>query len=163
MRFASCGHCGLRLRIQTDASGTHAEAVEELAQRQDAMAEELGRIRLGQEIDRLDREWAEERERHLVSGRDGGRRMEPMDARTARMLQRLCLPIVGIMGLVMVGTGLPWWVLLLLPLLYLQACWQIRRLAAAGEPFHEARERYERRRAELVAQREAAERDGSPA
>ncbi|MEM1085538.1 MAG: hypothetical protein AAGI48_15615 [Verrucomicrobiota bacterium] len=71
IRFVNCNYCGAKLEIVSNRTTTHSRVLEKLEKRSDEMAEDLKVIRLQNELEKLDREWAQEKQRFMVSGKDG--------------------------------------------------------------------------------------------
>ena len=65
-RFTTCAHCGSRLAVHHTGSARFTELVEEVA-------DGLETIRLQNELERVDREWAMEQERLAIQNNDGVR------------------------------------------------------------------------------------------
>lgn len=63
-KFVTCGFCSTRLRVQHTDTSAFTEALEE-------MASDLDEIRRDVAITRLDQEWMQERQKHLVQNSDG--------------------------------------------------------------------------------------------
>lgn len=93
-RFVTCNHCGSQLAVQRTASSVFTEKLEQLSQKTDQIAGNLEVIRLQNELERIDREWAMERESLLVRGKEG-QVHEPSGSSS----------LVGAFVAIMVGTG----------------------------------------------------------
>ncbi len=70
-KYVTCNFCNTQLAIRATDSAVFTEQIEALVRKTDDIAENLDVIRIQNEIEKLDREFAMERERHLVSGKDG--------------------------------------------------------------------------------------------
>jgi hypothetical protein len=74
VRFVTCGFCNSRLEIHRSPTATYSALIEKIEQRTEAMAEDLGVIRIQNEIEQLDREWMMQRDGFMVKNKDGGTR-----------------------------------------------------------------------------------------
>ena len=66
IRFLNCNYCGAKLEVVQDESVSHTRVFEEVA-------DDVKVIRQQNELERLDREWAAEREEFMVSDKNGRR------------------------------------------------------------------------------------------
>jgi LSD1 subclass zinc finger protein len=73
-RFVTCRYCNASLEIKRTESAVYTETLERIDQRTAAMAEDLDAIRQGQEMERLDREWALRRAGFMRLSKDGTER-----------------------------------------------------------------------------------------
>jgi len=71
-RFVTCQFCQCQLEVKRTGSAAFTEVVQELAEKTEAMAGNLRVIELQNELERLDREWAMNKEQFYVTGRSGG-------------------------------------------------------------------------------------------
>ncbi len=71
IRFVTCNFCGSRLEIVSDQSTTHSKLLEKLERQTDDMAEDLRVIRLQNELEQLDREWAAEKIGLMITNKNG--------------------------------------------------------------------------------------------
>jgi DNA-directed RNA polymerase subunit RPC12/RpoP len=69
--FVTCAHCGSRLAIKRTGSSAFTETLERLDQKTDAMAQQLAELRYHAELERLDREWEQERRKYLTTDKHG--------------------------------------------------------------------------------------------
>ncbi|HSJ02468.1 MAG TPA: hypothetical protein VK956_08450 [Verrucomicrobium sp.] len=72
-RFVTCQFCHSQLAVKHSGSATYTEVIEQIAERTEQMAGNLRVIELQNELERLDREWADRRESFYVSGKHGSR------------------------------------------------------------------------------------------
>ena len=70
-RFVTCAHCGSRLAVHRNPTAAYTEVLDRLDERTERMAGDLERIRLHDELERLDREWELTREPLLVRHENG--------------------------------------------------------------------------------------------
>jgi DNA-directed RNA polymerase subunit RPC12/RpoP len=69
--FVTCQHCGSRLAVKRTGSSAYTELLEKLDQKTDVMAEQLAELVRQNEVERIDREWEQERQQYMISGKDG--------------------------------------------------------------------------------------------
>lgn len=98
IRFVTCNFCGSRLEIVHDPTTTHSRLLEEIGEKTERISEDLKVIRLQNDLEQLDREWAQERETYMTTNKDGSR-SKPSAAGS----------VVG--GIVAGGAGLVWMVM----------------------------------------------------
>ena len=72
-RFATCRHCGTQLSIQRTETATFTEVIEKLAATTEELSEKINTLTGHSELAALDREWELERQKYLVTGKDGDR------------------------------------------------------------------------------------------
>lgn len=70
-QFVTCQYCGARLEIHRSGGAVHTQVLEAIDQRTQRIAQDVDTIKLQNELERIDREWAAERERFMVRGRNG--------------------------------------------------------------------------------------------
>jgi LSD1 subclass zinc finger protein len=70
-RFVTCTHCQTSLEVHRDASVVYTEKVSEIADNTQKMAGELAELRRNSELERLDREWEQERQQYMIRGQHG--------------------------------------------------------------------------------------------
>jgi hypothetical protein len=71
-KFVSCNHCGANLAVRRNESVTYTERVEELAEQTADLAEQVAHLRYQNELERIEREWQQEREKFVVTDKHGG-------------------------------------------------------------------------------------------
>lgn len=74
-RFVTCNHCNSKLAVKRTGSTTYTELLEQIDQRTEQLTEQVAHLSYQNEIHRLDREWELERERYMVTGKHGHRRI----------------------------------------------------------------------------------------
>ncbi len=70
-RFVTCQFCRTQLSVQHTGSAVFTELLGNIADKTNEMAGDLKAIRLQNEIEKLDREWALERAAHMIRQKDG--------------------------------------------------------------------------------------------
>jgi DNA-directed RNA polymerase subunit RPC12/RpoP len=71
--YVTCTHCGARLAVKRSGNSAYTEILEKLDQKTDAIAAQLEEITRQNEVERIDREWEQEREQYLTHHKDGTR------------------------------------------------------------------------------------------
>lgn len=114
-RFITCSFCGTRLQVCHEGNAYFSRVMEAIAQDTAKMSGDLDVIKIQNEIERLDREWALEREKYLIRNQDGtttGGRVEGGCATVVTMIIVMCglamtaflfsgpLPIMGFASLI---------------------------------------------------------------
>jgi LSD1 subclass zinc finger protein len=69
--YVTCTHCGARLAVKRTGNSAYTEILEKLDQKTDAIAAQLEEITRQNEVERIDREWEQEREKYLTRHKDG--------------------------------------------------------------------------------------------
>jgi hypothetical protein len=70
-RFATCKHCGRQLKIVHGESSTYTEVLTGIAETTTRIAEDTAVIRVQNDIERLDREWQDERQQYYSRDKNG--------------------------------------------------------------------------------------------
>jgi len=70
-RFATCQFCNSQLQVTQTASSAYTEVVQQIAEQNTRMMGNLRVIEVQNELERLDREWGEERCHYYIKGKDG--------------------------------------------------------------------------------------------
>ena len=97
IRFATCNYCHARLEIVHDPTVTHSRLLETIGRTTERMAGNLRVIELQNDLERLDREWADRRETFMVTGKNGHRSI-PTEA--GSMIGGVFMVIMGVVVLV---------------------------------------------------------------
>jgi hypothetical protein len=97
IRFATCNYCHARLEIVHDPTVTHTRLLEDIGRTTERMAGNLRVIELQNDLERLDREWADHRESFMVTGKNGHRSI-PTEA--GSMIGGGLMVVMGIVVLV---------------------------------------------------------------
>jgi DNA-directed RNA polymerase subunit RPC12/RpoP len=69
--YVTCGHCGSRLAVKRTGTSLYTELLEKIDQKTDAMARQLAELRYHAELERIDREWEQESQGFLITGKHG--------------------------------------------------------------------------------------------
>lgn len=100
VRFVTCNYCQARLEIVHDPTVTHTRLFEKLERNTEALAANLRVIELQNDLERLDREWADRREGFMVTSKNGRRSLPSHGGSLAGGV------FGGLIGLVMLTAGL---------------------------------------------------------
>lgn len=71
IRFVTCNYCGARLEVVHDATVTHTRQLDKIERTTEQLADNLKVIELQNDLERLDREWDNQRTSLLVRGKNG--------------------------------------------------------------------------------------------
>ncbi len=71
IRYVPCNSCNARLEVVHDPSVTHTRQLDKIERTTDRLADNLKVIELQNDLERLDREWDNQREGLLVRGENG--------------------------------------------------------------------------------------------
>jgi DNA-directed RNA polymerase subunit RPC12/RpoP len=150
VRYATCAHCGSRLAIHRTGTAAYTEVLEEIRDRTARMAEDLGHIRLQNELERLDREWEARRAPLMTHGKDGS--VNPPSA-AGGLLGGLLAGGFGIFWLVMAFSmgAPPFFLLFGVAFIGLALAGGIYTASRAQE-YSAAEQEYRRQRVELLGQ-----------
>ena len=145
--YVTCTHCGARLAVKRTGNSAYTEILEKLDQKTDAIAAQLEEITRHNELERIDREWEQEREKYLTRHKDG-RLTEPHAA------SGIVMAVVG------AGFGIFWMVVAarvgglmsLFGLIFIgMAVFIGIRTTRMADEYAKAQAQYRRRRAKALA------------
>jgi hypothetical protein len=71
--FVTCGQCGSRLAIKRTESSLYTELLGKIDQKTDTMARHLAELRYHAELEKLDREWEQEKQGFLTTDKSGNK------------------------------------------------------------------------------------------
>ncbi|MEQ9408708.1 MAG: hypothetical protein RIK87_13310 [Fuerstiella sp.] len=71
--FVTCNHCSTQLAVRRTNDVTFTEQLDRLAEKTEQLSERIDDLSSHTEVATLDREWEFEREKYMVTGRDGSR------------------------------------------------------------------------------------------
>jgi transcription elongation factor Elf1 len=91
----TCQFCGTRLKVRQTGSAVYTEALDEITETTSRIAENTDTIKLQNELERIDREWSQEKENFMVRGKDG---QLSVPSKTASLIG----------GIMVVGFGIVW-------------------------------------------------------
>jgi hypothetical protein len=143
--------------VNRTGNAHYTETIEQLSKRAERMEEDIGRLALENDLERLEREWQQEREQYMVRGKDGSL-SEPG---SALALQIGIGVFSGLLLLIAIGIFAPWgaaaaplWLAVLLFVAF--TVWSIVDAKMKLTRYEAAMQDYEQRRSELVRQIEAS-------
>lgn len=145
--YITCTHCGARLAVKRTGNSAYTEILEKLDQKTETIAAQLEEIRRQNEVERIDREWEQEREKYMTKHKDGSR-SEPNAAGGI------------VMGILFVGFGLFWLVMAsqasavmgLFGFVFIGfAVYSAIQNTRMADEYAKAQERYRQRRAKALA------------
>ncbi|MFT7677849.1 MAG: hypothetical protein ACI8QC_001835 [Planctomycetota bacterium] len=73
--FLTCAFCSVRLAVKRTDSAAYTEVLEAIDERTERIAEDVETIKLQNKLERLDREWSEQRQSFMTLGQDGVQRI----------------------------------------------------------------------------------------
>ena len=155
-RFVTCAHCNSRLAVQRSGSAYYTSVLDRIEHNTEEAAEDLGVIRLQNDLGRLDREWKEQRQRYCTRGSNGAL-IEPVGGAGCAIVGGiLAIPPILIVTVVLAFIFPP---LALLGLLLLTglAYWAISDNKKNFEAFRKAKAQYLCHRHRLISELERRE------
>ena len=99
--FLTCNHCGTRLAVRRNESATYTELMEAVAKPLAAVADHLSDLAQEKALERIDREWEQEREQYYVRTRSGARHIP--DA-TSSIFGGVVVAVFGAFWTIMAGS-----------------------------------------------------------
>lgn len=69
--FIKCDHCKANLKVRRSGGGTFTEAIEQLTETTEDLAEQVAKLTAQNELADLDRRWEMERKRYMVTPKNG--------------------------------------------------------------------------------------------
>jgi ribosomal protein S27E len=70
-RFVTCAHCGSRLEVHHSGGAAFTKVLEQLDQRTAHVETDLAKLQIQEQIDKLDNQWARDREQYMLRDRYG--------------------------------------------------------------------------------------------
>ena len=70
--FIKCKHCNTTLKVHRSSRGTTTEAIEKLTETTENLAEQVQKLTRQNELERLDRQWEQERQTFTFRDQEGG-------------------------------------------------------------------------------------------
>ena len=74
-RFVTCRYCSKRLSIQHSESSVYTEVLDDIKESTDKISQDMEVIKLQNQLEQLDREWMLQREKFMITSKDGGRHL----------------------------------------------------------------------------------------
>lgn len=146
-KFVTCNYCGSRLAVHRTDSASYTEVLNEIRDTTQRVESNLDVIRLQNDLERLDREWMMERERYMVSDKDGARHVP---SRGRSLVGAAVSIIVGIGAVTMASQFQNGWMGVITVFVALGVIASAMFDILKTEKYEAAQARYERRRAGLT-------------
>lgn len=96
VNFVTCSHCNSQLAVKRNESILYTERLTQLEGRTDTMADELQRLKMQQELNRLDDDWNSEKQTYMIRQKNGAGNLPDEGA-------AIMGPVVSIIGLIVLG------------------------------------------------------------
>jgi DNA-directed RNA polymerase subunit RPC12/RpoP len=145
-RYVTCGYCSSKLEVHRSGGAIYTQVLEALQKRTEEIADDVEILKLQNELERIDREWQENRQRCMIRGKHGSMREPSPIAGTIACLFGIGF---GIFWTVIAGSHVPMMALFGLFFIGMMVFALINNLKKSGE-FAELKDEYERRRAEVL-------------
>jgi hypothetical protein len=97
IRFVTCNYCQSRLEIVHDETVTHSRLLEKIERKTDEISEDLKVIRLQNELEQLDREWAMQSASMMVTDKNGSK---SVPSATGSVVGGVIMTMIGIFWMV---------------------------------------------------------------
>jgi DNA-directed RNA polymerase subunit RPC12/RpoP len=156
-KFVTCGYCSARLSVQRTSSAVYTEVIEKIGEQTEKLAKDVEILKLQNELARIDREWSDQRERHMVSGKHG--RHEPGSADVIAPVLVSVVAVVITFG--MLASPAPGTALFGLLFIVFGIVMAVAN-AGKANAYSQAREQYEWRRGQLLTRLRQHESADSP-
>jgi DNA-directed RNA polymerase subunit RPC12/RpoP len=142
--FVTCQHCGAKLQIHVSGGAAYTELLESIDGRTKQIAEDVAVLKRQGELERLDREWANERANYLVHDKKGN---ASLPGAAGSLIGAI---IAGVFGVIWTtaaaSSGAPWFFCLFGVVFVAAAVASgVNGMVKAGQ-YEQARRRYEFRR-----------------
>ncbi|HEX8916619.1 MAG TPA: hypothetical protein VF796_29985 [Humisphaera sp.] len=152
-RFVTCQYCGSRLAVHRTGSAAYTEVLDELRQATRRLSDDVGTIKLQNELEALDREWAMRRDELMV---DDGKGRRSVPTRVGATVAGAATVVFGVFWTVMAANmeAGPIFFVFGVGFTLLGIVSAMRSATKAGE-YEQAEQAYRRRRAELIRRLDA--------
>lgn len=70
-KFLTCGYCSAQLKISHSGGASYSEVLESVDERTSRIADDVERLKIESELERVDREWHDERESLKIRNKHG--------------------------------------------------------------------------------------------
>lgn len=147
--FVTCSHCGARLAVKRTATSSYTELMEHIDRKTDAISAQLAEIARQNELERIDREWDQERQGYLTKTKNGNQ-TEPNAA--AGIVVAVVMGLFAVLWMGFTGTmGAPFFFPLFGFFFLGVAVFVGFASVTQAKKFTEAKARYEQRRRAALA------------
>ncbi|MEO0662831.1 MAG: hypothetical protein AAFZ87_14945 [Planctomycetota bacterium] len=153
LRFVTCSHCNTRLKIQTSGGATYTELLEDMRETQVEMAADLDTIQLQNELDRVDREWADEQRGFETVDKRGRRRLPSDEPGTVGILFGLVMAffMVGMLATALSNDAPSIFPIFIIGMLVVLGI-NVLKGFHDSEKYADARKAHERRRGRILSE-----------
>ena len=143
----TCNECGAPLSVTVESGAAYSEVVEAVQRKANQIADDVETIKLQNELERLDREWTDDRQRYMSANKDGSYSVPSLAGSLVAIAIAVAFGIFWMAPASSMGGG----VFLLFGLLFIGVgvFTGISRTKKASE-YQNARDRYEIRRVGVV-------------
>jgi hypothetical protein len=145
-RFVTCGYCSARLEIHRSGEAIYTEVLEAIEAKTDQIAENLETIKIQNELERLDREWLQEREGYMIRGKHGA---TMLPSRTLGTMMTVFAVAFGLFWTMLAGAMFPPMAIFGVIFIAIAVVSGVRGLHKAGQ-YERGQQAYEERRRELL-------------
>lgn len=117
-RFVTCKHCSAQLAVKHNDSVTFTELLGEIGQQTQQITADVAELKYRQQLEDIDRQWEQERESYMVTGKHGHRHLPSTSGSVIGGIMVVVFgvffvaaagragPIPVLFGLVFIGFGL---------------------------------------------------------
>lgn len=102
--FITCNHCSTQLAVRRSENVTFTEKLHQLAEQTEQLSERIDDLHSHSEVAALDREWEFEREKYMVTGKEG---LRHIPTETASVAGGVIVTVFGCFWTAM-ATGMAW-------------------------------------------------------
>jgi hypothetical protein len=162
-RFVTCAYCSARLEVHHSGNAFYTSVLSAIEEHTEKIAEDLDTIKTQNELERCDREWAQEREGYLVRGKDG---TTATPSATGSMIAAVVAGGFGIFWTIMaftISAGAPHPIFDVFPIFGLIFIAAAIVMGISGitkaQKYEQGRAAYERRRQRILRELEAKDRE----
>jgi LSD1 subclass zinc finger protein len=146
-KFITCNHCHANLAVRRNESVRYTEMVEKIAEHTANLAEQVAHLRYQNELERIDREWQQERDSFMITDKDGARH-EPSEG--AASIVFVLVIAFGIFWTIVAGAMFPPFALF--GILFVGAAiYQMVSMRKKAQEYQQAQQAYKLRRNRLSA------------
>jgi DNA-directed RNA polymerase subunit RPC12/RpoP len=148
-KYVTCGYCSARLAVQRTSNAVYTEVLEKIGEQTEKLAQDVEILKLQNELERLDREWSDQREQYMVRDKHGNKNTP---SAAASLIGALVAAGAGVFWMVLTASsGAPGFFPLFGFVFIVVAIIIGATGAAKASAYKESLEKYERRRMELIA------------
>lgn len=73
--FVTCNHCRTQLAIRRTPTASYTERLAEMSRKTEELTEQVKHLACQNELAAIDRDWEREKERHMITGKHGHKRL----------------------------------------------------------------------------------------